>query len=134
MTIRKETSYSRRLWPAPAHHRDAELRPPVSRPPSGPTRARTLGSYPMTPIPDQQAPAGQPQPTGDAAARDQVRQLHDQGAYRAIARTAGTGAMTIHDLVTHRSRPRSPPCSALARQACPRLASTQAALDCGSAP
>jgi energy-coupling factor transporter ATP-binding protein EcfA2 len=78
--------------------------PPASRPPSGPPRARTPGSRPMTPNPGQPAPADQP--IGDAAARDQVRQLHDQGAtYRAIARTAGTGAMTIHDLATHRRPP-----------------------------
>jgi hypothetical protein len=105
MTIRKATSYSRRPWPSPPRHHDAELRPPASRPPSGPPRARTQGSRPMTPNPGQPAPADQ-ETTGDAAARDQVRQLHDQGAtYRAIARTAGTGAMTIHDLATDRHPP-----------------------------
>jgi hypothetical protein len=48
---------------------------------------------------------GRPPPAGPAA-RDHVRQLRDHGGtFRSIARAAGLGAATVHDLLTRRRRP-----------------------------
>jgi hypothetical protein len=45
-------------------------------------------------------------PTDDRAARDHIRLLRERGgSYRAIARAAGLGTMTIHDLATVRRQP-----------------------------
>ena len=45
-------------------------------------------------------------PADDCAARDHIRRLREAGgSYRAIARAAGLGTMTIHDLATRRRQP-----------------------------